>query len=493
MVNAGNISRCTAPNCSGPMSCESCIAFYNFPAHNPNPVFLFSPTLELVYANQIAQNNVLNASNPFQLKAFYSKLKQSLESLINSDKVTTHFYFSTSVNSFRFDINYAEAEDCIYLFGVNITREMSLSDEINSQGDFLNRILDNVPVDITLFDTKHQYRYINKVAIKDDETRKWLIGKTDFDYCDYKAKDKALAEGRREIFKKVLSSKEDFDYVDKIKVENKTKYVLRRFHPVLTDGKVTEVIGYAVDITDQIQAQKKLHKTYDLLFDSQVHLKQTLGYYVHNVRHPMSNIEGLIENFNVDDPTDPANKIVIDGLVKSYNELRKSFDGFTNRLDNSFNTFQTEKNNIDIKASISKHAENAMQKYQLKYKLRFSSKNIGVICFYTFMYNRIFSQFFQFLAYTIDKSYVNVLVECTSCDALNAINLHISKVHLSKAAVAKINDAIKAIDAVDFDVNKNYLSDIACILTCNGGFLSFDYREECLSFSLNFPNLNINV
>jgi len=484
--------RCFTPNCGGAGNCSHSDVAYNFPEHNPNPVFLFNELLELTYANQIAHANVLNSCNAFQLKAFYSKLKQSFDSLLNSDKGSSHFYFSTTTNSFRFNIVYVEPEQRIYLYGVNITREMSLAEEIKSQADYLNRILDNVPVDIVLFNNKHQYQYINKIAVKDDETRNWLIGKTDFDYCDYKGKDKVIAERRRELFNKSLANKKDIDYVDKIIVEKGSKYVLRRFHPVVKDNKATDVIGYAVDITEQIQAQKKLFKTYDILFNSQIVLKQILSYYVHNVKHPMSNIEGLIENFNTEDLADPENKFVIEGLVKSYEELNQNFKGFTARLDQSFNSFQTEKQQIDIKSSIINHADYAMEKFPLKYRLRFPSTSVVGFHFYTFMFNRIFKQLFRYFAHTIDKSYINITVVYTETDSYNTISLTIPKIHLSNSRVLTIKEAIKSVDSVHFDVNKNYISDIACILACSGGYLSFDYTVEKLRFDLNFSNLNIN-
>lgn len=493
MANSSKSGTCLNPDCQNGFTCTTCYASYNFPIHNPNPVFLFNESFELIYANGIAQAKIIDCCNAFQLRAFYSKLRQSFDSLINSDKDSSHFYFSTTTNSFRFDIVYDAHEQRIYLYGVDITREKSLSDEISNQTDFLNRVLDNVPVDIVLFNTKHQYQYINKIAVKDDETRNWLIGKTDFDYCDYKGKDKEGAEHRRNAFNKALANKKDIDYVDKIKVDKGTKYVLRRFHPVVHNGKVTEVVGYGVDITEQLLAQKRLAKTYELLFNNQVFLKQILSYYVHNVKHPMSNIEGLIENFNTEDLADPENKFVIEGLIKSYGELNQSFKGLTGRLDHSFTSFQNEKQLIDIKSTIIKHVDSAMQKYPLKYRLRFPSASMAGLYFYSFMFNRIVKQFFQFLAHTVDKSYLNITVDNNCTASFNTITFHISKFHLSKARVLAIKEAVKSIDSIDFDVNKNNIADIACILACSGGYLSFDYTAEKLRFDLNFPKLNINV
>ena len=64
-----------------------------------------------------------------------------------------------------------------------------------------NVILDKIPADIAVFDKDHNYLYINPNGIRDVETREWMIGKSDFDYCDFKGLDKTLAKNRRDIFK----------------------------------------------------------------------------------------------------------------------------------------------------------------------------------------------------------------------------------------------------------------------------------------------------
>ena len=68
---------------------------------------------------------------------------------------------------------------------------------------FFRHILDNIPSDLVAFDSQHRYIYINPVAVKDQETREWLIGKTDFDYCKRRGYSMTLAEGRRKVFEQI--------------------------------------------------------------------------------------------------------------------------------------------------------------------------------------------------------------------------------------------------------------------------------------------------
>ncbi|MEM7039537.1 MAG: hypothetical protein AAF570_21360, partial [Bacteroidota bacterium] len=48
-------------------------------------------------------------------------------------------------------------------------------------GPFLNHILQSVPIEMAIFDRQFRYLFINRTAIRDDEIRNWIIGKTDFD------------------------------------------------------------------------------------------------------------------------------------------------------------------------------------------------------------------------------------------------------------------------------------------------------------------------
>lgn len=486
------LSNCASPNCSYNNKCSECEVLQIFADYNPNPFFLFSNTLQLIFANKASENFFFKESTDDAYLQFYDIFRHSFESILRSDKQHTHFYYSMSSHSFKFNLVYNKQEERIYVYGTDITRERFLSAELSKQAELLSRILDNIPVDIVVFNTKHEYTFINKIAIKDDELRAWLIGKTDFDYCEKKGKDISLAKNRREAFNRAISLKGDIDYLDKAVVNNKEKFILRRYHPVIEKGSVVEVIGYGVDITEMVESKARLSKTYDVLFNSQVFLKQVLSYYVHNVKHPMTNIEGLLEVYNDIESDDADYEFVIKGLIKSFDELNSNFNGFTARLNNAFQNFDTEKELIDIKTSIIQLANEAMLQYPLKYKFRFLAKKNSMLCYYGFMYNKIIRDFFKFLAHNIDKSYINVTVSCKHINNYCQLKFQISNIHISASKLIKLKSAIKFADDINFQVNQNYLSDISCVLNCTGGFLNFDYSAGLAVFEFNFPNLDTN-
>jgi signal transduction histidine kinase len=125
--------------------------------------------------------------------------------------------------------------------------------------EFNKMILDNIPADIAVFDKNHNYLYINPRGVRDDETRKWLVGKTDFDYCTLKGLDNSLAQGRRDTFNKVIKTKKQIEWLDKYEKDGKDIYIMRKFYPVFIDGIFQFVIGYGIDISELKIAQEELN------------------------------------------------------------------------------------------------------------------------------------------------------------------------------------------------------------------------------------------
>lgn len=137
------------------------------------------------------------------------------------------------------------------LSGILYVMEESYSNQhIIEKQKFNEIILDNIPADIAVFDKNHNYLYINPNGVRDVETRKWLIGKSDFDYCDYKDLDKTLAQGRRDLFNQAIQTKQQIEWVDEYHKDGKDIYVMRRFYPVFIDDIFYYVIGYGIDVSD---------------------------------------------------------------------------------------------------------------------------------------------------------------------------------------------------------------------------------------------------
>ena len=109
-------------------------------------------------------------------------------------------------NGSEFDISMSIASSTIngkkYFIGFirDVSERKLIENELLKQKKFTDDILNNIPADIAVFDTNHNYLFINKNGIKDEELRKWMINKNDFDYCNAKNKNKDDAIERRKLF-----------------------------------------------------------------------------------------------------------------------------------------------------------------------------------------------------------------------------------------------------------------------------------------------------
>ena len=147
-------------------------------------------------------------------------------------------------------LKYAPVDDGSSYGILYIIEDSHLNQKIIEKQKFNEIILDNIPADIAVFDKNHNYLYINPNGIRDVETRKWMIGKSDFDYCDFKGLDKTIAQGRRDIFNQVIQTRQQVEWVDEYHRDGKDIHVMRRFYPVFIDDVLYYVIGYGVDISE---------------------------------------------------------------------------------------------------------------------------------------------------------------------------------------------------------------------------------------------------
>lgn len=145
----------------------------------------------------------------------------------------------------------------------DITGSRQMEQQLKAQRLFYEQILNEIPADIVVFDNKHRYKFINPISIGDAVLRKWLIGKTDEDYCLYRNKPLSIAEKRRELFNAVVAARVQKEWEEKlIRPDGTVEYHLRKMYPVFdAEGKLDIVIGYCVNITARINAEEALRRS----------------------------------------------------------------------------------------------------------------------------------------------------------------------------------------------------------------------------------------
>lgn len=143
---------------------------------------------------------------------------------------------------------------------LDITNRKTAEQKLDEQRAFYEDILNKMPADIVVFNPYHQYLFVNPKAIPDDNTRTWVIGKKDEEYCNYRGLPSHVIENRKEVFRQTLSTKLDVEWEEKlISTTGQEHFLLRRLFPVLDkDKNVTQVIGYGIDITERKTAEQTI-------------------------------------------------------------------------------------------------------------------------------------------------------------------------------------------------------------------------------------------
>ncbi|MBL7690057.1 MAG: PAS domain S-box protein [Flavipsychrobacter sp.] len=147
----------------------------------------------------------------------------------------------------------------------DVTAQKNTQKHIAELRNFYEKILNSIGADIVVYDSNFRYLYINPTAIKNEDLRHWLIGKTDEDYCRYRNKPLTMAAHRREILQKARDERREIEWEDVLVNKNgETEHHLRYMYPVFDEhGKHLYGIGYGLNITDRVKAQEQLKTSMD--------------------------------------------------------------------------------------------------------------------------------------------------------------------------------------------------------------------------------------
>jgi serine phosphatase RsbU (regulator of sigma subunit)/PAS domain-containing protein len=145
------------------------------------------------------------------------------------------------------------------LFSLFIWYSDRASEQFQQQLLVYKEVLEKIPTDIAVFDDEHRYVFVNPEAILDPKLREWMLGKDDFEYCEYRGHDRSMAVERREKFKKALATKSPVWWVDTTYSRTRgTRHVQRTFNPVFNDGgELDRMFGFGADVTELMQLRIK--------------------------------------------------------------------------------------------------------------------------------------------------------------------------------------------------------------------------------------------
>ncbi|MBC7381900.1 MAG: PAS domain S-box protein [Bacteroidia bacterium] len=214
----------------------------------------------------------------------------------------------------------------------DITDRKQVTDKLDKQKEFYENILNKIPTDIAVFDNKHKYIYVNPLAIRNEELRKFIIGKDDFEYAAYRKRDIKIAQMRRKLFLKIEKSGKEIRWEDSIKDPDGNMIThLRRLFPVFNEtGSLTMVIGFGIDITERKIMEEKQTELVKQLSAQNTQLVDFCNIVSHNLRAPLVNMSMLVKFIEESDEEEDRKLLitklnpVIDNLHTTFNELVES-------------------------------------------------------------------------------------------------------------------------------------------------------------------------
>ena len=96
----------------------------------------------------------------------------------------------------------------------DVTNKVTVETELVIQKKFTEDVLNGIPTDIAVFDKNGNYIFVNPHGIKNEEIRKWIIGKSNYDYYRFKGVSDEIAKKREEVFLQTIHQKDGIEWVD---------------------------------------------------------------------------------------------------------------------------------------------------------------------------------------------------------------------------------------------------------------------------------------
>ncbi len=328
-----------------------------FPKENPNSIIRVNYDLEVLYLNTSAEINFVPDFKIIAGKIEEEELIQELKGAIQRKCDLCSYFMIRNGRNYKIDVKNLKKDNYLNIYAIDISsyvqqikekqEKLNLSIQLaTNQKLFYEKILDQIPIDIAVFDLNKNFTYINPIAVKDEALRTWLIGKNEYDYCKYRGLDDSRAEERWRHFEIIINQKTRHEWVEEIQTKNNgTKYMKRLISPILEEDKVEFIVGCGVDITENklkeitiTDANLKLKKINEEL-DSFVYSTS------HDLRSPLLSIKGIVSLLIANKPSQ-ENLLFINMINNSVDKLDQNIKDIIEFYKNARTELNLEEFNV---------------------------------------------------------------------------------------------------------------------------------------------------
>lgn len=216
--------------------------------------------------------------------------------------------------------------------------------ELLSQKNYFTSVMDQVPIDIATFDKDMRYTYVNHNGIKDGEVKKWIIGKTDFDYAQLRNMDPSFAVKRHAMFKAALSTG-NICHMDEVIVDRtgRERVTMKGAAPIRDHtGEISGVVAFSMDITERKEAEDNLKSALADMERVNDGLKQFAFVTSHDLKTPLRNISTYLQLLKRKNNLDVESNDMIERAVKSVKHLNQLISDIFLYTTNDFRNKSSE-------------------------------------------------------------------------------------------------------------------------------------------------------
>jgi PAS domain S-box-containing protein len=160
--------------------------------------------------------------------------------------------------------------------GVDVTELKQAQATVVRQQEFYESILNNLPVDVVVFDAERHLQFINPSAEPNPVIRRLAIGMTYAEFAElYPQMPAGMLEQRQEYFTLAARTQTDVSWEELSTDERqRQKMMLRHGRPVLAaDGTLRMMVGSGIDITARYVAERLQQQAQELLQEQQAFIR----------------------------------------------------------------------------------------------------------------------------------------------------------------------------------------------------------------------------
>jgi signal transduction histidine kinase len=191
-----------------------------------------------------------------------------------------------------------------------------------NENKLLRNVLDQIPSELVVVDPEIRFMVVNRAAVKDDELRSWMIGKTDFEFWQRKNQSSELSKKRLAGCMAAIEKKDDFNVEEVFHTGTlQEKHYIRLHRPSFDNNELQFIVVYGQDVTELKKSEARLILQNAELEKVNHELDQFVYSASHNLRAPLLSVKGLLSLIDEDEIDTPARKRFIREIYKSIERL----------------------------------------------------------------------------------------------------------------------------------------------------------------------------